>query len=139
MENNIEDRLGMVDNMEVKGLILEYPELFGTTFDPRETAICFGFEIGNGWLQVFKKYLPELSKEILDNELKDFKIVQVKEKFGSIRIYTQYTTEGVETIINKIEAECETTCEECGSPEGKFRQDGWLRVLCDKCEANRKK
>jgi hypothetical protein len=115
-------------------IINKYPELFGEPpFDPKETLICFGFEVSEAWLPILEKGFQEMAEVIKESGQKDFRVRQVKEKFASLRVYTNYTTDEVEAVIEKMEDECSHTCEKCGSPEGKLRQDGWLAIICDKC------
>ena len=71
-----------------------------------------------------------------------YEVHQVKEKFGGLRYYHQFVTEGSDSEAGwEIEQEAEnrsyTICETCGAP-GKSRDDGWIRTLCDECvEARR--
>lgn len=80
--------------------------------------------VGPGWAPKVK-YLVNLC------ELYDVPIGQVKEKFGSLRFYTDKAHPIVDQAISKIERECETICEFCGEP-GKQRNLPWIKVLCDK-------
>jgi hypothetical protein len=115
------------------GLIQEYPELFGTAFDPKETLIGFGLEIGPGWEKILADNLPELSKIVKDSKLDDFRIIQVKEKFGGLRIYTNYSIKKIDDWVEKMEILCSESCEKCGAP-AQLYADGWWRTLCDECE-----
>lgn len=58
-------------------------------------------------------------------------IVQVKEKFGSLRFYCEGGSAEIHNYITFAESLTYHTCEECGSP-AKARNDGWIKVLCDK-------
>jgi hypothetical protein len=95
-----------------------------------------GLDIGPGWHAIVIKIDKELSK--LDP---DYQVLQVKEKFGTLRYYTQssenyertgdYKTEPFFKIIGEGESASAITCEECGG-EGSLRtQRSWLRTLCD--------
>ena len=115
-------------------IIDKYPKIFGNRpFDPMKTLICFGFEVGKGWIPVledgFKKINDIVEKESID----DFRVTQVKEKFGTLRVYTNWSTDPIDKIVQEMEKTCETVCEECGEP-GKFYTDGWMRVRCETCE-----
>ncbi len=57
---------------------------------------------------------------------------QVKEKFGTLRIYTNHGTDEIYDEINTAEELSATTCEGCGS-RGKRRTGSWIRTLCDRC------
>jgi hypothetical protein len=116
-------------------IIKKYPELFGEPpYDPKETLIAFGLEVSEYWLPILEKGFAKISEEVKKNNLTDYKIIQVKEKFGTLRIYDYNGTQEIHNIIEDMEKECMTICEKCGSPEGKFRHNGWMRITCDKCE-----
>lgn len=65
-------------------------------------------------------------------------IVQVKEKFGSLRFYADNVSPEMYSYINFAEAMSGVTCEDCGAP-GKARTGGWIRTLCDEHYAERYK
>jgi predicted nucleic acid-binding Zn ribbon protein len=103
---------------------------------------------GKGWYWI----LDELDKKLtyLDP---NYKIAQIKEKFGGLRFY--FDTENV-GVARDIMYDCQAdayykaseTCETCGkgSFRGKeyhditvkLRGDGWYRTLCDPCDEIRK-
>jgi hypothetical protein len=56
--------------------------------------------------------------------------VQVKEKFGTLRFYTNYSDDYIDGLIAMAENMTDVTCEECGKP-GKVRDGGWIYVACD--------
>ncbi len=117
-------------------IILRYPDIFGKPpFDPMKTLVCFGFEVSKFWIPILSEGFKEINQIVQDQKIKDFRITQVKEKFGSLRIYSNFYTDEIDAVIDKMEDKVSTICEKCGSPEGKFRQDGWLRVECDSCFA----
>lgn len=60
------------------------------------------------------------------------RVVQVKEKFATLRYYMSASTDKMEDMIREAEQESAVTCEECGQP-GVCRSGGWLKTLCDKC------
>ncbi len=62
-------------------------------------------------------------------------IIQIKEKFGRLAIYTRHSNNEINDIISQIALECSKTCDKCGTKENVlFRSDGWHRVHCDACE-----
>lgn len=88
---------------------------------------------GTGWADVIRRCHDELF-------LKDpnYKISQIKEKFGSMRFY--FTPSNMElyremgSIVLKYEIESENTCDICGD-EGYIRKDGGIyRARCDQHE-----
>jgi hypothetical protein len=58
-------------------------------------------------------------------------IIQVKEKFGGLRIYTDYYDSELEQVIQEVGKESLKTCEECGAPAGLVKRGGWFRTLCE--------
>ena len=64
--------------------------------------------------------------------------VQVKEKFGGLRFYFHGGDEYVNGVVSMMEAACSFTCEVCAKP-GVRRSGGWIRTLCDSCDAEIKK
>ncbi|MEK7197881.1 MAG: hypothetical protein AAB648_00250 [Patescibacteria group bacterium] len=97
-----------------------------------KSLMAFGFECGDGWFEL----INELCKKLKALDLKDFRVLQVKEKFGGLRFYVN----GVELdkadetyqLIDEAEAKSLTICEKCGKP-GKSNEIGWIRTLCDNC------
>jgi hypothetical protein len=59
-----------------------------------------------------------------------FEVLQVKEKFGTLRFYTNFETKEISNYIEEAEKKSAHTCEVCGE-EGKLRTGGWLMTLCD--------
>ena len=57
-------------------------------------------------------------------------IIQVKEKFGTLRFYTNGGTDEDDHYIRFAESMTYVTCETCGAP-GEARHNGWVKVLCD--------
>lgn len=85
--------------------------------------------------------LTDYGKNIADGEVKEprFKTVpdavcqtvavQVKEKFGGLRFYTNSGDDIIYAYISMAESMSYRTCEVCGSP-GKVYRDGWHTTLC---------
>lgn len=63
---------------------------------------------------------------------------QVKEKFGGLRFYTNYSLPEMEALIDEAEELSTKTCESCGAP-GILRGKGWVYTACDECEASYQK
>lgn len=138
----------------------------GRFSSPVETPFAFGFECGEGWFELIRTlflfidnavknaqssiiydyksvhkidYMTDLSEE----QLKELKIdqisvvvEQVKEKYGSLRVYVQMNrlSERFESEIDGAISFAEDwsvhVCETCGHP-GKLRGPGWLFTACD--------
>lgn len=90
--------------------------------------------VGKGWHRlidrVFDK-LEDMTSGSSGNIVPTPKIIQVKEKWGGLRIYTSGDgTHPIEDVIREVENESYTICEDCGKA-GKLRKGGWYRTLCD--------
>jgi hypothetical protein len=57
--------------------------------------------------------------------------VQVKEKYGTLRFYTNGGDEFTDGLIRMAEAMSSETCEVCGD-KGKLNRDGWISCRCQK-------
>lgn len=66
----------------------------------------------------------------LVSKVPQIQAVQVKEKFGTLRFYTNHSDEYVDGLITMAESMTSVTCQDCGSP-GKVRGLGWIYVACD--------
>lgn len=61
-------------------------------------------------------------------------VVQVKEKFATLRFYLLGASEQTSAYVEFAECMSATMCEECGAP-GSLREGQWLRTLCDEHHA----
>jgi hypothetical protein len=61
-----------------------------------------------------------------------FKVSQVKEKYGTLRFYTNYVWGHTDTYIELAEILSAHVCEECGEP-GKLYPGGWCITQCSDC------
>lgn len=89
------------------------------------------FENDKGWNTLLANLFEEIS---LSDKKKTVRVLQVKEKFGSLRCYVQGYNKKVLKLIVKYENISAKTCEICGE-EGHCRVKGdygWYKTLCDK-------
>lgn len=86
-----------------------------------------------GWDKAYgMMYLKELGDEINRINQKNFQIVQIKEKYGQHRVYTNGTAETVHRIIDKYETISEHLCYYCGR-EAPMTDTGWIMPMCLDC------
>lgn len=83
------------------------------------------FFVGNGWLSLIKELIDKLIEDGWDKQ-----ILQVKEKFGTLRFYTNGGGENHIDIIRDYESRSASVCEVCGE-EATLRSGGWVSTLCD--------
>lgn len=87
-----------------------------------------------GWRKAFgKKLSKELRKQLKkDKALKSFRFLDIKEKYGTLRLYSNGCSEEVGDIIGKYELLSMCYCIYCGKPT-KYITDGWIYYLCEDC------
>ena len=83
--------------------------------------------IGPGWEPVVEKAIDAIEDH-------GGFIMQVKEKFGGLRIYTQGgDREAIDDIIRDAESKTTVMCEDCGNVGTIRNIGGWLKTLCETC------
>lgn len=95
-----------------------------------------GIECSNGWLTILDQLFSTMRTHAKYAKLENFKIVQVKEKFGTLRVYTDGADQYINGAITLAEHMSEVTCECCGQ-NGTIRNNRWIRTLCDRCDTGK--
>ena len=114
-------------------LVSKYPEMFRSVYkSPQESLMCFGCECGDGWFAII-----DLACSLISSHLKqkpsEFQWFQIKEKFGTLRLYSAGGCDDFTFgVISMAEAISGVTCEQCGN-SGSRRSGGWIVTLCDSC------
>jgi hypothetical protein len=141
-------------------LVSKYPELFKQYGgNPQETCLAFGIECGDGWYNIIDTLCDAIQSEVkwINRLWSHFNYsctaVQVKEKYGSLRFYYEFTYAtglsnedfrhltssmdrigGMTTLAEKISA---ITCENCG--DKCEREDApFPRAICNACDQLRR-
>lgn len=99
----------------------------------------------DGWTKTFIPKMKEELAKVLGDYVYDFVVFQIKEKYGTMRMYwswadRKYTSaelvdlaeisETVNDIIQKYENISEKTCVVCGKTATKMTT-GWIIPVCD--------
>ena len=96
-------------------------------------------EILIGWRYRFGKQLLDDMLEVwktYNEDMKDrFVVHQVKEKFGSLRIYTSICTREMMDVIDKYEELSAHVCMNCGNDAEIDWNRNWVLPLCKLCNA----
>ena len=91
-------------------------------------------DMPEGWRIAFSEQMcDEIQKELERvNFVDEYRIVQVKEKFGGLRWYTGGVpiNSKLDDIARKYEYLSEEICVECGRP-ATYRTTGWICPYCD--------
>ena len=111
----------------------EYPVIFSEKYG--------GFAIGAGWYPLVEELVACIDTYIRwqnrDGEkVKPVIAKQIKEKFGGLRFYYEGGDEYINGLSSMAEQMSYRICEECGA-NGRVRNGGWIRTLCDAHEAER--
>jgi hypothetical protein len=106
-------------------LVAAFPQLFAKRTLPVEvSAMGWGFTCGDGWFPLTWRLcldLYELIQQEPEVERAAYRAVQVKEKFGGLRLYMNRWTPAMEERIARAESESLHTCDVCGQPGSLLR------------------
>lgn len=98
---------------------------------------------GSGWEKLWKKYLEKLfwvyDNKWTDKEKEAFRFMEIKEKFGELRIYTSFEDSRYE-LETKASMLSKWTCQKCGkeprNEKGQriiWQTRGWITNFCKEC------
>ena len=97
-------------------------------------------DMPDGWRKAFGEQMCQEIKDALLEEgeqiLMDYRIDQIKEKYGYLCWYDSWTTKKVQDIICKYEDLSARTCISCGKPATKISR-GWICPWCDDCASEK--
>lgn len=109
-------------------LTKSYPNLYKHPYTGTEIE-AFSFECEDGWYDIINLLSQIVNHH--DND-KECRVIQVKEKFGTLRYYLNYEDDYLTGAIEMAELMSSKICEVCGNP-GDIRGGGWVKTLCDPC------
>lgn len=130
----------------------KYPQMFRHMYLPN-TCMTEGCEISDGWFNILRVlcesiyvYLDQtqlLTKDSIVVPQKknlDFAFLQVKEKFGKLRIYFSGGDDYIRGKVSMAEQISGYTCEYCGDISLEISQSaGCIKTLCPQCAKKNKK
>ena len=130
---------------ELKDIIInKNPDFFSLMTKDFKVPISFGIGCGDGWFFILDSLIDSISFH-LDNNSKfkreDFKITQIKEKFGFLCFYhDRCDDEKIKGMISLALNMSLKTCEECGDIKDIKQQkiNSWIYTNCDICIDKRK-
>lgn len=119
-----------------KELVKDFPELFLNLENIQASLMCFGCECADGWYNIIYETLSQIYAIAKVNRLFEgdypLYLTQIKEKYGSLRIYVSWVTDEIFDILNNAEERSLKICEVCGK-KGELRgKMSWIKTLCDK-------
>ena len=123
----------------------KYPKLFTQKdLTIEQSPMAWGITCGDGWYNILDTLCNRITKYIKSNknvgkEANDdwedidpenpVQFVQIKEKFGTLRVYINWGDETIYELIAFAEEMSSVTCEECGAP-GELMTQGWYKTCC---------
>lgn len=130
----------------------KYPQFFSNKDKGiKQSCMAWGCDCNNGWYEILaslcwmisqhernkednKKYLEKNDPERLASlpEYFPVKFDQIKEKYGTLRVYFSGGDEYVEGLVSMAETISGKICEVCGN-KGQPNKGGWITTLCDGC------
>lgn len=129
----MDDRELIAKQRELEKKILEeYPFMKYRELDEYDEEEGDGvyFPFGYGWVKLIYKMCKELAPVLGEDKIE---WLQIKEKYGGMRLYCGACRGEVYDIIDKYEEMSERVCERCGK-KGIAREGlGWIVTLCGSC------
>ena len=158
-DEKIKDLEDMEESLGHKGLISDTlqerknkhdPEIYGEEIEPINDLMVFGIQCDNGWYNLLDELFYNIQNHLNKHpELKEtFKIEEVKEKYGTLRVYYYGGDDYIDKLVTKAEKKSGNICEVCGA-KGKLcttasdiafinnsfykvpsENNGWYKTLC---------
>jgi hypothetical protein len=119
-------------------LLERWPRWFDTEGDVRRTAMGQGFTNDDGWFDILWRLCEDLEPLVAKFEQESgsqFEVLQVKEKFGGLRVHVNHANDAIHQRIETAIQESLNTCEVCGQP-GTLREARCIKTLCDEHDAS---
>lgn len=80
-----------------------------------------------GWIPLLRRLCEQLEERCPET-----RFVQIKEKFGELRVYTEGSDDEADRLIDAAESVSRTTCEVCGGLATQHvSPSGWISTLCE--------
>ena len=92
----------------------------------RETAKAC---VGPGWATLIDRFYNHVEAN-QKHKYPDIQVVEVKEKFGGLRIYFWGADEFLEGFTWALESWSQTICEKCGKQGRVNASRGWYKTQC---------
>lgn len=124
-----------------KKLVEDYPFLLPRSLTTDKISDSYDYQytlledIPIGWREKFGIELCEKMKKVLEkyNMLKDYRILQIKEKFGELRIHGNWSNEEFDAVIEKYIEYSRIICYRCGDKATHFDLLWRLCPVCSSC------
>ena len=118
-----------------KEIFNNYPKIFRQhTLPPSQTAMVWGLECGEGWMNLIDTLCHDIQTYIDENHTEQIEATQVKQKFGGLRFYYRPYNKIIDELIHKASEDSFDTCENCGDiKDVQLSKKGWITPMCKMC------
>lgn len=91
-----------------------------------------GIYVPDGWLELIRKLSVDINQYCIDCSIDDFRVDQIKEKFGGLRFYVSRPTDpNVSALISAAEERSYKLCTVCGEHGDRYcDSSGRYHRLC---------
>ena len=90
-------------------------------------------DLPQGWFRLFLLYCKHIKKYLVaENIIDKFHFTQIKEKYGTMRLYNNLTTDNISYLTILYEEFSKYVCENCGE-FATHQTTGWISSFCDNC------
>ena len=136
----------------ISRLALHHPRLFHGRIPTVESWLS------PGWAPIVEALFDAIDTRLDDDQAARFRVHQVKEKFGGLRVYValksvagqddeddepspplsqadEAVRKEISGLIRQAEQDAASTCEGCGKPSEIRAIDGYMTTRCDACRA----
>ena len=119
-------------------LYQRYPEIFRDRHgDPAGTAMCWGFECGDGWFTLLDDLCAAITRQVSAGTTPPVVATQVKEKSGYLRFrirdgFNREANPEAHRLIVLAQQRSEQTCQACGRELEAGAPLNWS-ALCARC------
>ena len=117
-------------------LVARHPALFDQEINGRVTAPGFP-SVGDGWRDLVETAIGRMATAVARAPGGVLKIGQIKQKFGTLRLYLdkcdgfpETTRAAIEEAISLAEARSACTCETCSAEGRLYDKGGYLFTAC---------
>jgi hypothetical protein len=117
-------------------IIAKYPDIFDLASGPSGSAMSLGFQLnGSGWLALLERLFADLQLLAVNVRIQggEFKVLQVKQKLGTLRVTYTGGNDDIEGRIHQAKTDALRTCEICGGPGEQRSDHGYLIIRCPTC------
>ena len=96
-----------------------------------EKAETWKHSVGPGWHPLIERFAKNVDYRVSKGEMPPVEFSQIKEKFGTLRIYTQGGNELTSILEAFVEDLSGYYCEDCGKLATMGNKQGWFRTTCE--------